>query len=217
MVETKKLLGEDICNELGINFSEVVNIYPYGSHIYGTNRIDSDKDYIIVFKASRLASGAFKDNAISNADYSIQGSAYSRGGFQDAINNYNIAALESLSLTENLILKNKWNFTVNKYYETAFIKSIITQSSNSWHIAHRRWFMERKVQEGDAQDFDIMIKKGIWHSIRILMFAIQFKKSKKITDFSCANAYLKDILNDKNFNPDTYIKLRDYYMQKLRS
>ena len=62
----------DILNELNIT-GAVLNVYPYGSHMYGTNNEHSDRDYVIVMKAGRLESGAFRDNAISNHDRSIQG------------------------------------------------------------------------------------------------------------------------------------------------
>ena len=74
--------------------------------------------------------------------------------------------------------------------------------------------MERRA--GIPENYDLMIKKGIWHSIRIAIFGLQFKEHQKIVDFTAANKYLKDILNDKTFNPNNYINLRDYYHKQLK-
>ena len=91
-------LAEQICNSLKLDYFQVLNIYPYGSQVYGTATKDSDNDYVIVMKSSLLPSGAFKDNAISSDDRKIQGTCYSRSGFIDAINNYQIVALECIFL-----------------------------------------------------------------------------------------------------------------------
>ncbi len=87
---------------------DVLAIYPYGSIVYGNNTVDSDTDYIIVMKASTLPSGAFKQNAISSKDRKIQAILYSRGGFMDAINNYEIGAMECLSLPEDKISQKRY-------------------------------------------------------------------------------------------------------------
>ena len=83
-----KYTAEEICTELHLDINDIWNIYPYGSRVYLSHDEYSDYDYIIVYKKSILPSGSFKDNAISSRDKEIQGSCYSRGGFLDAINNY---------------------------------------------------------------------------------------------------------------------------------
>ena len=127
--------AEQICEKLRLDHSKVLNIYPYGSKIYGTDDEYSDSDYIIVFKSSLLPSGAFKDNAISSFDREIQGSCYSRSGFIDAINNYEISALECIFLPEDKIVQKKMNFSITKYYEKELVKKIITKASSSWYFA----------------------------------------------------------------------------------
>ena len=87
------MTAEKICENLSLDLSKVLNIYPYGSKIYGTADKESDDDFVIVFTGSFLPSGAFKDNAISSKDRTIQGVCYSKAGFQDAINNYQITGM----------------------------------------------------------------------------------------------------------------------------
>lgn len=41
-----KLTPEKICSELNLDLSKVLNIYPYGSKVYGTANEESDDDWI---------------------------------------------------------------------------------------------------------------------------------------------------------------------------
>jgi len=90
--------AEEILKELGIE-QDIIAIYPYGSQVYGNATKYSDNDYIIVAK-STLPSGAFKDNAISNENRTIQGTLYSRAGFIDAINKLPARMLSMTTLRE---------------------------------------------------------------------------------------------------------------------
>ena len=196
----------EILKELQIE-DEVLNVYPYGSQVYGNDRADSDTDYIIVTKSAFLSNGAFKNNAISNKDRTIQGVLYSRTGFIDAINNYDISALECLFLPDNMSLQKKWPFKMNKFDKNEFAKKIITKSSNSWHSADKRW------ESGNIP----MAKKGIYHALRILDFALQIKENSKIVDYTSTNELKKEILARRNFRPSMYNELRSEYYEKLRS
>ena len=118
----RKLKLQKINEELNIDYSKILNIYPYGSQIYLNADEYSDSDHIIVFKSSLLPSGAFKDNAISSRFKDIQGVCYSRSGFIDAINNYDITALECIFLPEDKIIQKKMNFGITKYNEKELAK-----------------------------------------------------------------------------------------------
>ncbi len=96
--------AEEVIAKLGLEDSDIVNVYVYGSHVYGTATSESDSDFILVYRSAMLPNGAFRNNAISSEDRSVQGVCYSRSGFQDALNNYEIGALECMSLPDNLIL-----------------------------------------------------------------------------------------------------------------
>jgi predicted nucleotidyltransferase len=186
--------AEDICASLGIDYTQVLNIYPYGSKIYGTANENSDDDHIIVYKSSLLPSGSFKDNAISSNDRKIQGVCYSRGGFIDAINNYQITALECISLPEDMIIQKKMNFGMVKFDKKEMARNIITTASSSWHfstLAYRDNHYESCA-------------KNIFHALRILDFGIQIKEHHRIVDYSSMNK-VKESIYDCPPNP------RDYY------
>jgi hypothetical protein len=182
--------AEIICKELNIDYSSILNIYPYGSHVYGTADENSDSDYIIVYK-SMLPSGAFKDNAISSPDRMIQGTCYSRSGFIDAINNYQISALECLFIPEEMIVQKKMNFQMNKFNEKELAQKIIATASSSWYFA--------KLSYGD-EDLDYA-RKNMFHALRILDFGLQLKENKKIVDYSSMNGIKSLIYNDDSFKP----------------
>ena len=184
-----KYTAEEICKELKINLSDVLNIYPYGSRVYGTDDEWSDNDYIIVYKRSLLPSGSFKDNAISSNDYEIQGTCYSRGGFIDAINNYQISALECIFLPEDMIVQNTIKFKMTKFYEKDFIKKIITVASNSAHHG------KLSFKEDDVDNS----KKNMFHALRILSFGKQIKDNQSI-DYSSTNDIKKELENDEEYN-----------------
>lgn len=196
-----------ILDELGIT-EDILNIYPYGSRVYGNDSVTSDSDFVIVTKSGMLKSGGFKQNAISNKARNIQGILYSRSGFIDAINNYEITALECLSLPDEMLIKKTWDFKIQKWEDKVFTKAIITKMSASW-------FSADNYAKDDYKDLS---KKGIYHAIRILMFAEQLKEHHKVVDFSVANEFKKSLsfIEDDDFDTRDYIKMRDEMVNKLK-
>jgi hypothetical protein len=201
-------LEEKILSELNIT-EDVLNIYPHGSRVYGCHNESSDYDYIIVMKSSMLTSGVFKQNAISNKDKTIQGIVYSRSGFIDAINNYEISALECLSLPDEMVIKKKWNFKIQKWNDKDFIRAIISKVSASWFSA------DNNSKDG----FKDIAKKGLFHSIRILIFAQQLLTDKKVFDFSVANYFKNELdsINEDYLDLRKFIPLRDELINKLKN
>jgi predicted nucleotidyltransferase len=184
-----------------------LNIYPYGSKIYGTNNEDSDDDFVIVYRSSLLPSGAFKDNAISSQDRSVQGSCYSRSGFIDAINNYQISALECIFLPDDKIIQKKMNFVMNKFDVRELSKKIISTASSSWHFANLAY-------QDDHIDSS---KKNIYHSLRILDFGIQIKENRKIVDYGSASLYKELVDHAENYKPKNFHDLFIELSEKLKS
>lgn len=192
-----KHTAQEICDALDINIKDVMNIYPYGSQVYGTATKESDHDYIIVYKRSILPSGAFKDNAISSKDRMIQGSCYSKGGFLDAINNYQISTLECIFLPEELVVKNMFKFKLNKYVEKECMKKIITTASASAHsakLAHRDDHIESS-------------KKNMYHALRIIQFGMNVKDHQVIVDYGASNETKKNIYEDEEYDFNSWWKM----------
>lgn len=204
----KQELIDNILSELNIT-EEILNIYPYGSRVYGTFDDKSDSDYVIVTKSGMLKSGGFKQNAISNKDRTIQGVLYSRSGFIDAINNYEITALECLSLPESDVIKKSWDFKVQKWDDKALIKAIISKMSMSWFSADRY----------SKDDWKELGKKGVFHAFRILMFAKQLKETHIISDFTVANEFKESLklIDDDDFDVRDFIIQRDKLVEELKT
>lgn len=185
-----KHTAEEICEKLGLDIKNILNIYPYGSRVYLNNTEESDSDYIIVYKQSILPSGAFKDNAKSSDDYEIQGTCYSRGGFIDAINNYQMSALEAIFLPEDMIVKKSFTFKMNKFEEKQFTKKVITLASASWYNA----ILSYKDNNYEYVD------KNIYHALRILDFGYQIKEHGKIVDYGSSNFLKEQIYRNEEIN-----------------
>lgn len=189
--------SDKILRELDFG-EDVLAIFPYGSQVYGTSDAKSDHDFIIVTKSATLPDGSFRASApLTSKDYMIQGVLYSRGGFIDAINNYDIAALECLSLADEDVLLKKWPFKVSNWNEKAMVKKIISKASASRHVADQQ----------SKTGYKDRAKKGMFHALRILHFGLQLKEHKKIVDFgACNEMYFKF----KSIDPDEF-DTRDYY------
>jgi len=199
------MLAEFICKELDIDYEKILNVYPYGSKIYGTATDESDDDYIIVYNTSLLPSGSFKDNAISSNDRKIQGTCYSKSGFIDAINNYQISVLECISLPDDKIIQHKLKFGLTKFDKKEMAKKIITTASSSWHFAKLSY--KDNHYESCA--------KNIFHALRILDFGIQTKEYHRIVDYSSMNK-IKDKIYSLPPNPKEYYKLFMDLSNKLK-
>jgi len=203
----KDEMAKHILEELGVE-GDVLAIFPYGSHVYGTATEKSDRDYIIVMKGAMLDNGAFRNNAISNADWSIQGVVYSRGGFLDAINNYEIAALECLSLDKSQIVLKKWPFKVTNWNNKRLVKAIIRKASDSRHyscMASKNGDKERAI-------------KSMYHALRILHFGLQLKEHQKIVDFKECNGMYEEFMKieEENFDSRDYFRIFDELVNKLK-
>ena len=198
--------AQEICKKLNIDYNKILNIYPYGSKVYGTDDEYSDSDYIIIYKSSFLPSGAFKDNAITSDDGEVQGVCYSKSGFIDAINNYEIGALECVFLPEEKIIQKKINFNINKFNEKEFIKKIIAKASSSWHFA----ILSKK------DDNIEYVKKNVFHSLRILDFAIQIKEHGKIINYSSMNKLNIEIFQNDNIDMIKYYSMFMKLCAKLK-
>jgi predicted nucleotidyltransferase len=205
--QTKENRANEIINSLKIE-EEILAIYPYGSRVYGTASENSDYDYIVVTKGAFLKSGAFKQNAISSDDRKIQAVLYSRTGFIDALNNYEMGAIECIFLDSSQVLLSKWPFRIQKWDTKEMADKVIQKASASWHIASRQ----------SKDGFKAIAKKGIFHSLRILMFGLQLKEYQTIYNYSEANELKTEIdrIPEDMFDDRTYLSLRDELIQKLR-
>lgn len=185
---------------------KVSNIYIYGSRIYGTHKIDSDYDIIIVGAA--LIEHQEIQTSIGNVHLNIH--IITRDKFRRDLNNHNIMNLECLFAPELAKIQEKepLKFVLNKKKLT---KNIIAQSFNSWQGG------KHKLNDGDIYRG----LKSIFHSIKMLIFAIQIMEHGSIVNFGAAN-YLHKEINDCDeiewgYFKDKYLPVKIELEQKLKT
>lgn len=185
---------------------KLINLYPYGSRVYKTNNELSDFDFIAVVdnlqKFNQLDSLAQDCRNFNATFYSIE-------QFQSLLYEHEISALECYYLPDNLKILEEHIFNLsidpNKLRD-----SISKKSSNSWVKAKKKMIIEK--------DFDMRVaKKSLFHSIRILDYAIQIISTGELYDYQSCNILWNTINNNSSTNWGDYkSKWQDFY-NKLRS
>ena len=173
---------EEILKRTGLNDSEIVNVYSYGSRVYGNFRKDSDYDFIVIVNNKKT--DQFSDNLI-NVNF------FTPEGHQHRLNEHEISALECFFLDEIFILKNTRNYTF-KLDLSKLRHALCAKSSNSWVKAKKKLTIE--IEKGIEENPEDVGKKSLFHSFRIIEFGKQIAQSNKITDYGCSNDLFKEIM-----------------------
>ncbi len=140
-------------------------IFQFGSRVYGTERIDSDFDYIVVLKENEIKTCS----EFSHYEHHYQ--IYSFSEFISKIQNHDIQALECLFLSDKFKLKhskidfgNYFELDLNKLRET-----ISTIVNNSWTKCKKKLII--------PNDYDkLSAIKSCFHAFRILNFGCQIAR-----------------------------------------
>lgn len=162
-----------------IDEPNILNIYLFGSSLYNTRNENSDYDYIVVCKELpgygtllNIGDETFHFHTLTN--------------FQSLLDLNEIQALECMycpyiyKIKENHV----FSFDINKQNIRT---SISTITSNSYVRGKKKLIIQ-----GDYDKY--LGIKSIFHSIRILDFAIQILTDGKIHNFESMNWILKDLL-----------------------
>lgn len=164
------------------NHDGVLNIYLYGSRVYGTANNNSDYDYIVVVDNQNTLEKLALTKG-ENEDFSF----YTKEQFQEQINLHEISVLECLFLPDDKVVKKTVDFPFT--LELDKLRHAVSQkSSNSWVKAKKKFIVEEDYAPYIGQ-------KSAWHSLRILDFGCQIAKSGKITNYQETNGLLPVILN----------------------
>ena len=157
------------------NDDNVLNIYQFGSRVYGSDNKDSDYDYIMIVKEF------FDPKDINIHVHTVQ-------NFQRLLDNHDIQALECLFLPPKFILKDTLdNNLIWELDKSKLRTSISTISSNSWVKGKKKLIVQG--------DYDINLAiKSLFHSLRIIDFGIQIAIHNRIVDYSSKNYILEDLI-----------------------
>lgn len=166
--ETKELRLDQVSGLCGIDASDVYEIYPYGSRVYGTNSVSSDYDFIVVYSGNYEKDGQQYDSH----DGRHSAHTYSVEKWKEHLASHKIFALECSFLEGPY---KKMPVTIDK---SVLRVEISSKSSNSWVKCKKKLEVENDYLTGI---------KSIFHAFRMPMFGIQIVKYGKIVDYSEAN------------------------------
>ena len=175
-------------------FTAAINIYQYGSIVYGTyNKETSDVDYVVIIPdASNFPEQAY----IEKEQFNI----FKESNWLKMCQNAAITAVETYFLDNKFIIKENHKYEVNLTTEN-IRREFSAVASNSFVKAKKKLIVEK--------DFEPYIaKKSLWHSLRLLMFEKQLLSEGKIYNYQEANYFYEDItnnsVNDWNFYKEKY-------------
>ena len=162
---------------------QAVNLYPYGSMVYGTyEEGKSDRDYIAIVPVYMQELDG-QQWECGDEQYSI----YSVTTWREKLNRHDIDALECYFLPNWLVIKELVHFELD--IKTALIRqSISGTASNSWVKCKKKLTVMKDLAPRVG-------KKSLWHALRILDFGTQLMMHKRIVDYASCNSYHDEIVN----------------------
>lgn len=182
---------ETILQDFKLKDSDIVNVYPYGSQVYGTASVKSDYDFIVVLK-----NGTKDGDSLESSYHNLNVSLYSEDSFQDQVNRHKIAALECIFLPVSQCPKISTQFKL-KLDKKILRESISEKASHSWVKAKKKFEVE--------VDRNVYVaKKSLFHSLRIIEFGTQIAIDGAITNYSSANYLWDEIVNDPSDTWEPY-------------
>lgn len=188
---------QHILTDFKLEDSDVLNVYPYGSRVYGTHGSQSDHDYIVVMK-----NGALDKDSLDSSYHKLNVTIYSQDSFQEKLNLHKISALECFFVPDSFMLKklHKFSFTLNK---KILRESISEKASQSWVKSKKKFEV--------VQDRNVYIaKKSLFHSLRIIDFGIQIASKGSIENYGSSNYLWEEIYT----NPaDQWQPYKDQYQE----
>jgi len=177
----------------------ILNKCLFGSRLYGSHSEKSDHDYIVI-----------QDELEKIEDVNIH--CFTKESFITAVKNGDIACLEVYFADKSTFEVYKWEFPTVDINKESFRRNISMLTSNSWVKGKKKL-----IVIGDY-DLDIALK-SIFHSIRILDFAIQIMREGKILDYSNMNWLLRDLykLSAYHDRQELWDKINDKYRTLFNS
>lgn len=183
-------------------YKNAINIYAFGSIVYGTVNDKSDKDYIVIIPDHLYQQEQFH---YKNQDFNF----CKESDWMKMICNNDIRCLECHYLKEKFIIKETKKYDLN-LNPNKIRKEISTIASNSFVKCKKKLTVEK--------DFNPYIaKKSLWHSLRLLLFGIQLMQYKNIYNYQEGNRYYNKIVNNENNDWNYYKKIYQPVYNQLKS
>lgn len=182
--------------------SEVINVYPFGSRVYGTNTESSDYDFVVI------ANKEIRDFDLVSNDGKINIHLYPPQVWEEQLLQHKIVSMECIFVPQQFMLKNTRSFTF-KLNKEILRSSISEKASNSWVKAKKKLEAEK--------DRNIYIaKKSLFHSLRIIEFGKQIAQFSKITDYGVISHLWNEIRSNPAEDWNTYKdKYQEYFNHQM--
>ena len=186
-------------------FKIALNVYHYGSFVYGTFQKEiSDYDYIVIIpdKFSDLDKEQFETD---DCQYSF----YTQSTWQEKLNNNDVDAIETYFLPQEFIIKETVKFQTEIKKEK-IRENFSKTASNSFVKCKKKLIVEK--------DFAPRVgKKSLWHSLRIIDFGTQILKYGKIKDYTSTNYLYDEIVNYEDNNWKYYKEKYQQLYNKMKT
>lgn len=198
---------DTLITTLNLNVSEILNIYQFGSRVYGTATQSSDWDFVIVVQNSSDKIPSNMNGFTEIHSKNITGNIYHLSRFQKRIDDNELQAFMCVFLDK----KHKWMEKVQfspKILYRKLLLSVYKEASRHFHGRAQKYWKSDPHKS----------KKFIIHAIRDLLFGMQIVEFGKIVDYTAANRYFREILSENqtewNYYRDKYEPL---YEQLLKA
>lgn len=175
--------------------NDAINVYCFGSYVYGVATERSDHDYIAIMpnEYSELCEQVH----FENSDFNL----FSEDAWIDMCKRNCIETLECAFLNKKYIIKETKQYNVPLNYD--FVRTVISSiTSNSFVKAKKKLIVEKDYNPYSG-------KKSLWHCLRLLLFGIQIMDNDRIVDYTIANQYYEDIVRTECVD-------WEYYRQKYK-
>ena len=160
--------------------NEIINVYSYGSRVYGTHKENSDYDFIIVADCENTGQQYDSGNLTVHL--------YNQEHWEKMLQEHRIFAMECFFLPDEFKSERKrFKFSLDL---PSLRKEISSVSSNSWVKEKKKIEIEKEYYLG---------YKSLFHCLRIPIFGIQIGKDGMISNYQAANHLWDKISNQIDY------------------
>lgn len=180
-----------IHNHLSGKGLDILQVFPYGSHVYGLHGPSSDRDYCIVVSGQNVSESMRVDQ--------VDAFVYSDDVFMQKLSEHDTVLMECVFLSD-----------LTKHLQKIDIPTL----RHSFSAAADRAFCKAKKKFIIQADKDLYLgRKNIFHAFRILLFGKQLAVDKRISDYSAANWVWHEVMANPS---EDWIEYEGTYKPLLR-
>lgn len=186
---------------LRLDPAHILNVYQFGSRVYGTSTEQSDWDFLIVTDLEEEL-----EEHLSQGD--VNAALYDRTTFARLLDANQVWALESQYLPPSAVWKEDLDLRGAFRIDPALLReSTCTEAGFAWNKARRVMEKEGDLYRG---------KKNIFHALRFLLYGAQLARDGRISDYAAANNYLAELRARSETDWRTYRAAYEGEYRRLR-